>query len=32
MSQISEIDSYNIIQNKPNNQQLDFFNPTAADF
>ena len=32
MSPISEIDSDNIIWTKPNNQDLDFFNPRAADF
>ena len=32
MSPISEIDSHNIIQNKPNNQHMDFENPTACGF
>ena len=32
MSPISEIDSHNIIYNKPNNQHMDFLNPTAAGF
>ena len=31
MNPIAEIDSYNIIKPKPNNQHLEFVDPTAGD-